>query len=395
MPFSYKRNLFALYLIKVAKWMNLIMPVIVLFYKENGLSMQQIFWVQSTYSFTLMFLEIPTGYLADKIGRKKSIMIGAFLGSLGYVMYSLSHGFWDFVIAEVILGVSLSLVSGADSAILFDSLAIARKESRYTQIEGRITSYGNFGEAFAGIIGGLLATMSLRMPFYVQIFISLIAIPAAFMLVEPPLHTPVKKFTIKEMGNIIYRAIHKDTKLKWNTLFSSFIGVSTLAMAWLTQAYFKHIQLPVSMFGITWAGLNLVTGFAALFVWQIDKKYGVRKTVYIFTAALFFCYLFLPFVPWYAGISLLFIFYIARGMATPTLRYYVNIITTSDTRATVMSVRNFLIRFLFAITGPVWGWLVDNYSLNAAILSAGIFYGIFSFISLFYFIKHKTYQPYQ
>jgi hypothetical protein len=88
-------------------------------------------------------------------------------------------------------------------------------------------------------------------------------------------------------------------------------------------------------------------------------------------------------------------FYLARGLATPILRNYINIITTSDVRATVLSVRNFLIRLVFAVTGPLWGWITDKYSLQTAIISAGVIYGFFAFISLFYFLKHKTYEPYQ
>jgi len=98
-------------------------------------------------------------------------------------------------------------------------------------------------------------------------------------------------------------------------------------------------------------------------------------------------------MPGYSGLAVLLLFYLARGLATPTLRNYINIITTSEVRATVLSVRNFLIRLIFAITGPLWGWLTDKYSLQTAILSAAVIYGILAFISLFYFLKHKTYEP--
>ncbi len=93
MEFSFQRNLIALIFIKIAKWLNLVMPIIVLFYTANGLSMQEVFILQSVYSFTIMALEIPTGYLADLIGRKKSILSGCILGFAGYLTYSLSSGF--------------------------------------------------------------------------------------------------------------------------------------------------------------------------------------------------------------------------------------------------------------------------------------------------------------
>jgi len=393
MIFSVKRNLTALYLVKIAKWMNLVMPVIVLFYKSNGLTMKDIFLLQSVYSLTLMTLEIPTGYFADKAGRKTSILSGATLGFTGYLVYTLSYGFWQFVLAEVILGVSQSLVSGADSAMLYDTLAAAKQNQKYTQLEGRVTSFGNFGESIAGILGGLLAVTSLRTPFFVQTCVSLIAIPAAIMLVEPPIKSIRIKPGLSDIRVIIYKVLHRDVKLKWNTFFSAVTGAATLTMAWFAQPYFGQIKLPVPMYGITWAILNLSVGMAAIYAWRFEKKYRASKTVVLFTLALFSSYLILPFMPGYTGLGILLVFYLARGLATPTLRNYINLITTSESRATVLSVRNFLIRLIFAVTGPLWGWITDAYSLQSAIISAGIIYGLFAFISMFFFLKHRTYEP--
>ncbi len=100
-------------------------------------------------------------------------------------------------------------------------------------------------------------------------------------------------------------------------------------------------------------------------------------------------------MPGFSGLSILLVFYLARGLATPTLRNYINVITTSEVRATVLSVRNFLIRLIFAVTGPLWGWITDKYSLQSAIISAGIIYGFFALLSMYFFLKHKTYEPYK
>ena len=374
--------------------MNLIMPVIVLFYKSNGLTMKDIFLLQSVYSLTLMTLEIPTGYFADRAGRKTSILIGATLGFTGYLAYSFSFGFWQFVVAEVILGVSQSLVSGADSAMLYDTLAASKQKDRYTQLEGRVTSIGNFGEAFAGIIGGLLAVSSLRTPFYVQTCVALIAIPAAIMLTEPPIKSIRMKPGFREIRSVIYSVLYGNVKLKWNTFFSAITGAATLTMAWFAQPYFGQIKISVSMYGVLWAVLNLSVGLAAVYAWRFEKSYGAARTVIIFTAAIFSSYLILPMMPGYSGLIILLVFYLARGLATPTLRNYINIISTSEVRATVLSVRNFLIRLIFAVTGPLWGWITDKYSLQSAMISAGLIYGFFALISMFFFLKHKTYEPY-
>jgi MFS family permease len=278
--------------------------------------------------------------------------------------------------------------------MLYDTLASAKQNDRYTRLEGRVTSIGNFGEAFAGIVGGILAVSSLRTPFFVQTCVAMIAIPAALMLREPPVKTRKTKPGIKEIGSIIYSALHGDVKLKWNTFFSAITGAATLSMAWFAQPYFGQIKLPLTMYGVLWALLNLTVGIAAIYAWRFEKKFGASRTVITFTLAIFLSYLMLTFMPGYTGLIVLLVFYLGRGLATPTLRNYINIITTSDVRATVLSVRNFLIRFIFAVTGPLWGWITDKYSLQSAIISAGLIYGFFALISMCFFLKHKTYEPY-
>ncbi len=392
MPFSLQRNLSALYFIKVAKWMNLVMPIIVLFYRSNGMTMQDIFTLQAVYSVTLMLLEIPTGYFADIAGRRTSILLGAVLGFVGYLIYAVSGGFWEFMLAETVLGVGMSLVSGADSAMLYDSLLAARQEEKFTRFEGRITSIGNFGEAFAGIVGGLLATISLRTPYFFQTAVAFIAIPAAFLLIEPPVHGPVRKPSLHDVANIVVKVLHGDRKLFWNTIFSAVTGVSTLTMAWFAQPWFSQAGLAVSWFGVAWALLNLSVGITAIYAWKIEKRLKPPATVTLFTIILVGGFFALALVNTLHGLIILLGFYLARGLATPTLRNYINSITTSDIRATVLSVRNFVIRLLFAILGPFYGWITDAWGLSAALMSAAAIFALLSGTSLFFFLKHRTYE---
>ncbi len=391
MSFSLKRNLSALYVVKVAKWMNLIMPVVVLFYKSNGMSMQDIFTLQAVYSVTLMVLEIPTGYFADTAGRKTSIFVGSLFGFTGYLIYSASAGFWQFALAETILGVGMSLISGADSAMLYDSLASAGATGKYTRYEGRMTSIGNFAEAFAGIIGGLLAVISLRTPYVFQAGIAFLAVPAALFLREPPVHGNIRKPGLRNISSIVVMVLHGDRKLFWNTVFSAVTGVSTLTMAWFAQPFFIQAGLRVSLFGVIWAVLNLSVGLAAMYAWRVESNMGPRRIVILFTFILVLGYFGLALAGIW-GFLFLLMFYVARGLATPVLRNYINILTTSDVRATVLSVRNFLIRALFAILGPFYGLVTDRFGLSSALLMAGVIFGGMSSISLFFFLRYRTYR---
>src|SRR5210317_775949 len=112
---NYRRNIYNLYLIKLSKWLMLIMPIVALFYNENGLDELDIYLLQAIYSLSVVIMEIPSGYMADIVGRKKTLVLGGVLGTLGFVIYSISSSFLGFLIAEVTLGIGGSFISGADS----------------------------------------------------------------------------------------------------------------------------------------------------------------------------------------------------------------------------------------------------------------------------------------
>ena len=75
------------------------------------------------------------------------------------------------------------------------------------------------------------------------------------------------------------------------------------------------------------------------------------------------------------GLVFIFCIYLLRGIITPILRNEININTTSNKRATVLSIRSFIIRISFAISAPILGYIAENYSL------ANSFYVTRSFVN--------------
>ena len=365
----------------------LIMPIVVLFYQENGLGMQEVFILQAIYSIAIVALEIPSGYFADALGRKTTLIIGSVLGFMGYLVYSLSFGFWGFLVAEVVLGFGQSLISGADSALLYDTLLQNKKEKDYMKHEGRMISVGNFAEALAGIAGGLLAAVSLRYPYYFQSLIAFAAVPAAFTLYEPKIHGVAVKMSFAKIIGVVKFALIDNKRLRWNILYSSIVGASTLTMAWFVQSWFINVDLPVTMFGVLWTLLNLSVGITALFAYKLEHLIGVKPTVLGFSLVLAIGFFGAAYTQSIWGLVFLFIFYLARGVATPVLKDYINRITSSDVRATILSIRNFVIRIIFALWGPFYGWYTDAFSLQGAIAIAGLVFVVLSGISYFFFIK--------
>lgn len=342
------------------------MPIIVLFYEENGLGLKEVFLLKSVYSIVLVVLDIPTGYLADSWGRRNCLLTGCILAFSGFICYSFSSTLLAFFMAEILLGIGQSMVSGADSALLYDTMVHYKRENEYLKYEGKVTMVGNFSEAFAGIIGGLLAASSLRLPFYCQIFIAFIGIPASIALSDFNIKTKITD-PVSNILKIIRYSLITNKSLCYDIMFSGIIGAATLTMAWFVQPLLMQINMPTSMYGVIWTVLNLTVGISALYSDRLNGWLGMNKTYTLILIFIAGGYLAISLNITWLCLFLLFLFYIVRGFATPILKGYINRQTFSEMRATVLSIRNFIIRLIFAAMAPFIGWLCDYYSLSVAL----------------------------
>lgn len=383
----YQGNINKLYLIKVAKWFMLTMPILLLFYKDLGFTVEESFQLKAIYSIAIVIFEIPSGYAADVLGRRRTLIIGSILGTLGFAIYSFTSGFYAFLAAELVLGVGQSFISGADSALLYDSLKADGRSKDYLKYEGRNFSVGNFSEAIAGFLGGALAEISLRFPFYFQTGIAFLAIPAAFLLIEPKLYTRTQKATWLDIWNVIKYAMVQNKSLRYNIIYSSIIGSATLTMAWVYPLYLKEIGFREIHIGSTSTVLNLIVGLTTLMAYKIEQKLRPKSTVIGTTVIITSVFIAAGLLHSIYVLPVLAMFYFSRGIATPVLKDYINRITSSEMRATVLSIRSLIIRANFAILAPLFGYMTDRLSLSQAFVIIGAIFLVLTGSSIFLFLR--------
>ncbi len=354
------------------------MPIIGLFYADNGLTNTEIFLIQAAYSFSSALFAIPSGYFADVIGRKKTLVIGTILASLGFLIYASIHDFWAFFIAEAIMGVGNSCISGTDSAMLYDSLQQSQNQEKYLKYEGRVTSLGCLAETTAALLGGSIATIfTYNEVFWNQALIALIAVPAALMLVEPSRGKLLHK-SFHQVFDIGIYALFKHKGLSRTTLMSSVTGIATLTMAWTIQTYFIEQDFSELQTTIVWVLLNLTVALSSMFSDVLEKRFGMKPMILMMVIFIPLGYYALSIPSVVVALLCAFIFYYVRGYATPILKKLIQNYCDSEIRATVLSVRDLLIRLGFAIVGPFVGYLSDRYTFSFAMLVAGTLFLISS-----------------
>jgi MFS family permease len=115
---SLHSNIIKLYAFSFLQMTLFPMAIITLFWKDRiGLSLTQILLLQSILSIVMVVMEYPTGYISDQIGYRVSLSLASLLGIAGWGIYTVAATFAHVLAAEVLLGISLAFISGADSAM--------------------------------------------------------------------------------------------------------------------------------------------------------------------------------------------------------------------------------------------------------------------------------------
>ncbi|SEE08211.1 MFS transporter [Streptomyces sp. PAN_FS17] len=134
--------------------------VFVLFLYQRGFSAGQVALLQTLIYLVSGLAELPTGVIADRIGRRASIVIGQVLIAgclLGQVS---SSNYWVFLTLFMGQGVGMACVSGSDTALLYDLLVRRGATAGYVKIRSRFTMLGTVTSGVAIVLGGQLQRIS-------------------------------------------------------------------------------------------------------------------------------------------------------------------------------------------------------------------------------------------
>lgn len=368
-------NVPKLFGLQACKWFLLYMPIIALFLMENGLSVGQIMLVQSIYSFTIALAEVPSGYYADSLGRRNSLVLGMLLNLVGVIFLGQSTNFLTFTASSIVIGLGSSFISGTNAALLYDSLVQIKQSDAYLKYQGRLYSAGTFAEATAAVFGGWIAQYyGYRSTVYGQILLAIIGVWIAWSLVEVSAEKENPKRGWANIVHILDYAILQNARLRWLIVLSAVMGSATLTAAWFAQPFLADMLFSDSVIGLIWSALNLTVAIISFETYRIYNVLKNRQIAILLVLGIFtgFAGVGLFYSHWSLGF--IFLIYVMRGIASPVLLDFVNKATPSDMRATVLSVRGLIIRLVFSVVAPFLGWWCDVYSIQQAFLLAGVIF---------------------
>ena len=367
------------------------LPFIVYYFQELEFSLTMIAMLGSAMSITLFIFEIPSGYIADRFGRKNSIIVAVIfqLASM-FILYS-ATSFFMIVVSHVVWGLAAAFFSGADSAFLYDSLLVMKKEELYKKVHGKAKFYAEMAVIFSAVTGSLIIKFGIKHTIAFTIVGHLASLLVAFSFHEPYRHRPIEKMPLKkelsQLMDIVSRSL-RHGKLLGLFIYSFIVmGVSN-TIFFMYQPYFRATSLPLYYYGYVFAAFSIFTAFASLKAHDIEKRIGIFSSLLLMPLFMVFSLLgaSLSFV-WF-GFMFFFFREVVRGFSYPILNDYTNKVTESSERATVLSIRSMFSRMGLTVILLVFGLFSDAHGLRIVFLAMGLILLGFT-ITIPFIIRHR------
>lgn len=350
--------------------------VLVPFYTQWGnLQQSQIQILQSFFMLWIFLLEVPTGVIADKYGRKFSIGLGALIFAVAALVYGSIPRFEIFLLGEFLAAVGVSLISGADDALLYDALKEAGVEENSKKVFGRARSFELAGIFVAAPIGSLVAAkLGLNAPFLFTAIPFFLAALIGWSIKEPKIKeskSESKRYLDIAINGLKFFMSHKT--LRRLALDSILVSAAGYFIIWLYQPLLIKVGVPIIYFGLLHALLVASQIVVASNFVRLEKLFHGAKNLLAFSAVI--TGITFAVAGLYPSLvtALLFItlaggFGLTRG---ELMGVYLNRLIQSHQRATVLSSISMFRRLFLVLLNPIVGFTADR-SLNLALLGVGL-----------------------
>lgn len=358
-----------------------------LFLLNAGLSITQAFAANAFFTLGQVLFEVPTGIVADTLGRRISYLMGSatlFVSTLLYLWMWQTHGpFWAWALISMLLGLGFTFFSGATEAWLVDGL-------NYAQYKGTLESAFAKGQIAGGIAmltgtiaGGVIAqATSLGVPYILRAVMLGLTFLVAFVSMRDVGFTPRRGTSVwKKMRSIFKSSLDhgfRNPPVRWLMLSAPFAGGVGIYAFYAMQPYLLELYGRSDSYAIAGlaaaivAGTQIIGGYLVPYVRKVFER---RTSFLLFGTVMSAAALALIGVTsrFWIALTLLGVWAIVFAATMPIRQAFINGLIPSEERATVLSSDNLLSSSGGVVVQPVLGRVADAWGYPTSyVVGAGI-----------------------
>lgn len=337
---------------------------------ERGLTLGEVFLFEAVFRAVVISAEVPTGMIADRYGRRLSIMVGSTLTVTAFLAFGTGSDLALLLATYALLGIGEAFMSGADSAMLFDSLRPLGRDGEFAARTGRLNAYVTAAIAVFTVVGAAAVHwLPLSAPIVVSGIVSAPAIALAWAMTEPPRTRSEHSFLAT--GRAAVAHVRRSRPL-WSAMALMAIGETAIVTMSVTmQPVVIGYGVPVWALGPFVGAQMGMSTMGALFATTAKRWLGLPRTLAVSTLA---CALAL--LAGASGIPWLFPLFALPAVAYNVLMVhvldYVARRAPEDQRATTISIGSMIASGGNIAASIAIGVLVDGIGLSGALVISAL-----------------------
>ena len=388
-----KRNVLLSYLLAFSKttwfWLGIWIFYYLRFTDYAGIGL-----IETVLIVTVTLAEIPTGAIADLIGKKKTLILAFLLETVGGFMMAATPNFPILLLSVFVMCVGGAFYSGTLDALVFDSLKEEGQEGTYAKKIANINTISLLSPAICGVIGGFMYKINPTLPFYANAFGYLIGLVTAFFLIEP--HIDTERFSLKnffKQSGQGLRELFKTADIKRQTILLLSVGFFVIISAEMVDGFlgfefgFNEIQM-----GILWSVIYVICAIASQLTPFIRKTFKGNRSIIVVGLLMAVTFIVSPFIGLIVGGLTLALRSSLHSIFGNLYSIAINNNTESKYRATTLSTFNMMKNTPYVLTAYFIGALSDKLSAKTIALYLGIALIVFILVQTIPFIRRSPWN---
>lgn len=341
-----------------------------------GMSLPEIYYMEAVVLCICVLLDIPSGALADVIGKKRTIVIGRVFLFGSIYFFATMRTPLEAWIGNILWAVGFTLQSGADTSLLYETLKERGKEDEFKKIQGQAVGGRMILIAFCSLVVGVLAEIDLRLPLYLCLPFALIPLVASLFWKEP---IKTERYSAQEQMARLSQGISfvlRSVKVRWMVGFAALIMSTSKVWFFTYNPYFELVGVPLSHYGVIFFLLNAVAFVSSHYAYRIEQWLGERGSILLAVLCVGGPILLMALVPIPLFAYLVVVQNVVRGFLRPFfedyIHHHISEAQNGHIRATVMSAQS-TVANVTAIAGlAAFGVLTGRFTLLTSLTILGL-----------------------
>lgn len=386
---AYEANIWKSYAFQFLQSFQLWWPIWVLYLTDmRGFSLTQVSGLEALFWVVIVFAEVPTGAVADRFGRRTSLMLSAASTTAAILVFGLATNYWIVLVSYVVWGFGLTFQSGADSALVFESLKAVGRERDYQRVAG--VGWGIFSlGTLAGMLAGapIAAATDLAFPILLSSAIAFMALLMAATMKEPELALDEVRLGYRALIAESARTAWRLPAVRTMLVLSAVLMASTNASFIFAQPFLHAHDVSTQMLGVAQSPIRLGGILGAVLAYRAVGAFGMRTTLVAAVAVIGVSYAVIGAWDSVFAFAALAPITMMSYMLLPIVSDYLNVRIPSSQRATILSIRQLLFGIVIAAFQPGLGLIADHVSLEAVFLTSAGFVVATAPIAFFFWLR--------